>query len=161
MVQEITGAPGGGRGFATSRGSVTLWEPSPKLLVMRFVGYAEAPLAARFVERMDRFALDNQGFWLFIDLETLGGYDSEIRTRATASASAFIDRTAQIDFLVGSKLVGMGVSVANLALGGRLNAHTERRSFVSALDGACRSEGISGFTRKVGLDAPPPTGTGD
>lgn len=154
MVRVLSGVPAGGVGHGTERGSVQIWEPSSRLLVMRFLGHAERDLAPLFVERMERFTAGKPGFSLFIDLGELEGYDSEIRVRATAATEGFLDRANAIHFLVRSKIVAMGISVANLALGGRLVSHSERRRFVDALESSPDAAGLAGFARRAGLDGP-------
>jgi hypothetical protein len=55
--------------------------------------------------------------------------------------------------LVGSTLTAMGVSVANLALGGIVTSHSKRTPFVFALDAALASAGVTGFSSRSLLDA--------
>jgi hypothetical protein len=86
---------------------------------------------------------------LFFDLETMTTYDSELRTHLTARL--YEDRLNIVAFhvLVGSKLTAMGVSVANLALGGIITSHSSRVPFILALDNVIAASKLVGFESSV------------
>jgi hypothetical protein len=76
--------------------------------------------------------------------------------------AAFLDKRKRISglhVLVGSKLTAMGVSVANLALGGIVTSHSERPPFASALDQALTALNVRGFS-SAALSPESVTGSG-
>jgi hypothetical protein len=91
---------------------------------------AAAPVIERTLTKQfaqtDRLAT----FW---DLGELVNYHSDVRIFATRALLAHRKQIIAIHTFTRSKLVAMGVSVANLALGGIVTAHPQRGSFEVAL----------------------------
>lgn len=149
----------GGLRYFTARGGVRLWELTESLLVLRFDGYTEAALAAAFLPHTMAFARRVERFTGFLDLSEISGYDTEVRTLSTEATRAFLPRIGGMHFFVTSRLVAMGVSVANLALGGRLTVHTTRAPFFAALAGALPKTLAPEFFARAGFeDAEPRRG---
>jgi hypothetical protein len=71
---------------------------------------------------------------IFFDAEAMSSYDSELRTGLTAAFLEERAKIAELHVLSASKLTAMGVSVANLALGGIITSHHERAPFARSLD---------------------------
>ncbi len=90
---------------------------------------------------------------LFADLGAMNNYDSGLRTELTAGFLPARERIASFPILLRSKLVAMGVSVANLALGGLVQTMDDRERFKKALDSALFEHKASGFSSQV-LDSP-------
>lgn len=96
---------------------------------------------------------------LFIDAEHVTSYDSSFRTELTARVAGDRQRIASFHILVKSRLVSMGVSVANLALGGIISATADRRQFTVKLDSFLFDHRVVGFSSNV-LNALTPPGAG-
>lgn len=77
------------------------------------------------------------GIRFFFDFWQMPTYDSEMRTEWTAFLVKHRARIAEIHVVARSKLVAMGVSVANLALGGIIKTYpVPGGAFERALNGA-------------------------
>ena len=143
--------PQQGTAWRTPRGCMGLWVPGPSLLVASFVGYGEAGFVAPILTAYRGLAHAGH-LHLFFDAESLSNYDSAIRTELTAAFFPDRSRIGSLHVLVKSRLVGMGVSVANLALGGIVSSSTERASFKSKLEACLFENHVAGFSSRV-LDA--------
>src|SRR5262249_3247489 len=76
---------------------------------------------------------------VFNDFELGTGYDSEVRARLTAWHLRNTGKLKEIHILVRPGLIAMGVTVANLATGGRFVVYTDRSAFEWALAGVLTS----------------------
>jgi hypothetical protein len=148
--------PQQGTVWRTARGCMGLWVPGPSLLVVSFVGHGEAGFVQPLLTAYHGLAKADRAH-LFFDAESLSNYDSALRTELTAAF--FPDRAnlGSLHVLVKSRLVVMGVSVANLALGGIVTSTSERASFKAKLDACLFDSHVAGFSSRV-LDVlqPPP-----
>jgi hypothetical protein len=72
----------------------------------------------------------------FADIEHLESYGPLLRQRATDTLLRHRRWVASIHALVRSRVVSMGVSIANVALGGMIVTYASRRSFESAIEAA-------------------------
>lgn len=140
--------PQQGIGWRTARGRVGIWTPGPTLMVMSLVGHGEGRFAAPSVAALARLSKHDR-LSLFVDAEAMDSYDSPIRTELTAAVFPDRARYDAVHVLVRSKMVAMGVTVANLALGGIVHSHTERATFKAALDARLFESGIVGFSSGV------------
>jgi len=134
------------RGIAwkTARGSLGLWNPAPNVMAMALRGHGEAAFVEPIVALFAR--LSGPALHLFADVAGLSSYDSALRTGLTARFAR--DRARIVDFpiLLGSKIVAMGVAVANLALGGVVTAHTSRERFTGSVDKTLFALSVTGFS---------------
>jgi hypothetical protein len=144
-----------GENFSTSRGELSLWEPTQGLLICRFRDHGEKQFAAHVIRAFD--AQRAERVHLFFDLAQMPTYDSDLRVLLTKHFSEHRARFEQFDVLVGSKLVAMGVEVARLALGSFLRPHTKRPAFTASLDAAVASRHLIGFTSGVLQNAQRPS----
>src|SRR5678816_667580 len=103
---------GGDSVWTTPRGELRAWAPAPDLVVLRLTGYLEKELTPRFVADFERL-WPNPLRGVFADLDLMTGYDSAFRVGMTEWARKVIDRGAVLHVSVRSKLVQMGVAVAN------------------------------------------------
>ena len=115
----------GDHAWTTSRGEMRVWSPAQGLVVMRFTGHLEKDLVPRFVPEYARlWPAGVRG--VFADLDDMIGYDSGFRVGMTEWAKGVLNGGAVLHVSVRSKIVQMGVAVANLALGGRVRVHANR-----------------------------------
>lgn len=117
--------------WSTPRGELHCWQLAPGSFVVKMSGHLEKELARRFAADFDRAhpgSLDA----IFFDGGEMSGYDSAFRVGMTEWAMGVKKRTKTLHVWVQSKLVQMGVAVANLALGGVLRVHATRAAMEDA-----------------------------
>ena len=90
-----------------------------------------APVIERTLTKQFSLTPKLATFW---DLGELVNYHSDVRIFATRVLLAHRPQIIAIHTFTRSKLVSMGVSVANLALGGIVSSHPTRDKFADALD---------------------------
>lgn len=122
------------------RGEVEVLRLRPWLACIRMVGVAGEP-AGQLIERLlaKEFA-GTARLHTFWDLRDLQNYHSEVRIRSTNVLLANRARLQSVHAFSRSRLVAMGVSVANLAMGGIIKSHTTAESFTAALAETLRLE---------------------
>ena len=69
-------------------------------------------------------------------LEALESYTPAVRTQTQTILKRHSDRWTKVVCLIRSRIVAMGVAVANVALGGRIQAVTDRAAFDEAIAAA-------------------------
>lgn len=120
------------------RGRLRLWVPVSGLYVTECTGHMSVEFAKQIVahgqQEFERMGHLN----IFHDWEKLETYDAAARPTLTDWGLALRRSQVQVNLLVRSKLVRMGVSVASIALGGMLQAHPDRAAFEAALQQAMR-----------------------
>ena len=146
---EKSGLPCEGTGYRSSKGQLAVWRPSSDILIARMSGHGDKGFVGPIVQLFDQIMKSTGKAQIFFDLERMASYDSELRTQLTARF--YVDRTriAAFHVLVVSKLTTMGVSVANLALGGILTPHSRRSAFALALDKALEAAGVKEFSSSI------------
>jgi len=118
-----------------ARGSLELWPlllSSGPTLIMRCVGHASIEFAEPIATATATLFEKGRPV-VFDDWECVTGYDSALRVKLTEWHKAHEDRMERTHILVGSRLLAMGVSVANLVMGGRLDVYASRREFEAQL----------------------------
>lgn len=124
-------------GFTLSDGRsvLTVRRPAPHVELIRCEGYAQAAHIEMVLANRTQIIARCGKVALFDDLEDLRGYDSGVRVQLTDWSRQHRHEIVAFHILTRSKLVAMGVTVANLALGGQIRAHTRRTDFDAALRG--------------------------
>lgn len=128
--------PNGAEVWRTERGEARLTRPAPTVVLITLKGYATIDLFPLVVTEPERLMRSGVRFDWFGDYGEMTGYDSQMRISLsdfTATNKSNIDTIA---ILVRSKIVAMGVSVANLAVGGKIDVYANRESFEHALSEA-------------------------
>lgn len=120
------------------RGIVTIRRPAPHVELIRCEGYARAAYIDMVLESRDLIVREQGKIAIFDDLAEMRGYDSDVRARLTEWSRRHRNQIVDFHILVRSKIVAMGVSLANLAIGGHIQAHTSRTEFDAALARAIR-----------------------
>jgi hypothetical protein len=123
-----------------------IWAPAPGILLIQLGGYGEAEYAAHIIDAIDRTLERGGRLKMFYDMESMSNYDSSLRTKLTARFLECRKETDALGVLVKSRLVSMGISVANLALGGIIKLYQERAAFALAFEGELRKSGVVGFS---------------
>jgi hypothetical protein len=118
--------------WRSEHGTIELEEVNPRIVRFRVVGHMspdavdaiEAALAPRFAK---------QRLCVFYDGELMETYDQPFRVRMVEFHRRHKTQISILAVLVRSKLVQMGVSVANLLLGGWIISYTKRNEFEAAI----------------------------
>jgi len=115
-------------------GDLRLWCPAPHVLLTRFEGrYYSLEFAERVMGAIEQIAALQPSPDIFHDWEGMQDYAPESRMQMTQQARRLMPRINSFTLLTRSKLAQWGIRMANLALGGRLTAVTERVDFEQAL----------------------------
>jgi hypothetical protein len=130
----------------TARGRLALWVFEPGLLIFQLASHGDRAFVEPIVAGLERSLQYGPTVQLFVDAELMTTYDSELRTEVTAALLPERHRIACLHIVVRSKLVAMGVSVANLALGGLMTIHRDSGSFVAALQAATHRANVVNFS---------------
>jgi len=101
-------------------------------------GYLEKDIVAKITAPIDRLIAVGNKPVIFNDWWELTGYDSDARLKLTDWIFWIRGKIIGSHILVRSKIVSMGVSIANLALGGMLTVYTDRSEFTLAYHKAMR-----------------------
>lgn len=144
-VVDQRALPQNGVAWRTDRGCLGLWLPCPQVLVLSLQGYGDADFATSTLTAYETLAQSGP-IHLFADLESLVNYDSRLRTEVTARLLADRERFGALRVLVKSKIVAMGVSVANLALGGIIDVTSDPEAFKASLDTCLFDNRVVGFS---------------
>jgi hypothetical protein len=122
--------------MASARGEAAVGLIPPAILLFSVRGHWDEPLLRQVVPVADELVRAHRKIRLFFDVEHLAGYDSATRLGMTRWVGDNRPRLRDVHVLVGSKLVAMGTTVANLALGGLMTIHSDRRKFWLAFEAA-------------------------
>lgn len=139
------------REVRTERGCARVWVIAPTLYVTMTTGYMEEAHADLLESYgLERIRKAPGKLTVFHDWFDMTGYESRCRQRLTSWSLARRQHFEEVHLGVRSKLVAMGVQVANLALGGLITAHTDRTKLEHELRRVLRAKGL-----QVGTIAPP------
>lgn len=138
-----------GAGYRSPKGRLGVWTPSPALLVVQFSGHGDKSFVRPIVEAFERLLAGDAPLHVFFDAGAMPTYDSELRTGLTGRLFDDRARISAFHVLSTSKLTSMGVSVANLALGGIITLHSERAPFSIVLDATLARQQVTGFSSKA------------
>lgn len=119
---ELVKSDSQSQSWRTKRGTMNLdWTESGALLVV-LAGHGDRVLAPLMTRRADLLAARSR-MRFFFDFWQMPTYDSEMRTEWTSWLVKHRSRLDGVHVVARSKLVSMGVSVANLALGGIIKSY--------------------------------------
>jgi hypothetical protein len=121
------------------------WEMGPSSMTLRWRGRGVLEVSIRghgkeefgplAIRRKQAVLADAGKIAIFYDFGSMPGYDSGLRVVWTQWFQAHLRSIAGIHIVVKSKIVAMGVSVVNLAVGGIIQTHTHRAgAFERALE---------------------------
>lgn len=107
-----------------------LYNPAPGVLYTRVMGHADLPCVRVLMGAFDRVAsLTPDKMEVFHDWERVTGYEAEVRPEYTRWSKGHLHCLAGLHILIRSRLLAMGITVANAALNGAMTAHYERAEF--------------------------------
>lgn len=130
------------RSATTARGEVRGIALTPNLTWIVMKGRMEEGASDFLVRYMDeRIRHSVGGAYFFHDWLDMTGYESVCRQRLTEWTAENRSSITELHLAVQSKIVAMGVQVANLALGGFLRTHTDRASLDREIERIRRATG--------------------
>jgi len=136
----------GGLTQETPRGRLALWTLDQGFLVFQIVAHGDKAFVSPIVAGFERSLRNGTSVQMFVDVGRMTSYDTELRTEVTAALAQQRKRIGCLHIVVRSKIVAMGVSVANLALGGIMTIHGDTGPFQHALEGSLARAKVSGFS---------------
>lgn len=98
-------------------------------LRMTNVGHGYGEFAEGIVRKSDELAKSTGALWTVCDWHELQTYDSAFRTDHAKILMQHMSVWKGAYVITQSKLVGMGLAVANLGLGGRIKTYSSRAEF--------------------------------
>ncbi len=111
---------------------LVMTSPVPGVFLTRVSGHTDLDCALHLMRAFDRIGAITMGSLdVFHDWEAVTGYDSIVR-QELVRWSEENEKSGEVHVLVKSRLVAMGVSVANAALGGKLVIYSDRAKFEAA-----------------------------
>jgi len=143
---EERALPGLGRQFSSRRGRLDLFSSGP-LLVLRFSDHGEGDFAPPIMAAFDAITDRGEKPEMFFDMGRMVNYDSALRTELTTHFARHRPQIASLHVFTRSRIVAMGVSVANLALGRLITVHPDISAFGDALEETARKWHAVGISR--------------
>jgi hypothetical protein len=119
--------------WSTERGTLRTWSPAPTVYATQFTGHLDVRFVPHMVGLYDRSIVANERPRGFHDWQKMASYDTEARVKLTQWVLRMRDYVRSIDILVASRLVSMGVTVANVVLGGMIHVTRDRLEFEERL----------------------------
>jgi hypothetical protein len=123
-----------GQEVTFARATLRMWQPSPRVFVCSMTGHMPDETMVPLLAAWNRVILDPGRALIFADCWAITGYDPACRVETVRFLRAHRARIESFHILIGSKLGAMGVAVANLALDGMLEQHSDRARFALELD---------------------------
>jgi len=148
MAVQAKTPDGGHKGLTleTGRGRLALWVVPPGFLVFQLVGHGEKSFIGPILSGFERALGHGALVQMFVDAELMSSYDTALRTEVTAAFLPKRQRIGSLHIVVRSKIVAMGVSVANLALGGLMTIYRDPGALHAALSSSITRAGATGFS---------------
>jgi hypothetical protein len=123
---------------SSARGRVMLRRVGPRRLSVTLVGSLVEEDAVFLADWLDEMLPTCEHALIDFELDELESYTTSVRTLAQDVLRRHHDRWTSVVTLVRSRITVMGVTVANLALGGRVHAFTDRVEYEKAIAAAER-----------------------
>jgi len=118
----------------TERGELRIYASSRAAYGTEFTGHLEDRHVDLFLAYSeDRIRLASGKLAVFHDWLEMTGYDSSCRKRITEWTVKNLAHYAEVHVALRSKIVAMGVQVANIALGGLVHTHKNLASLEAAM----------------------------
>jgi hypothetical protein len=118
-----------GNRWSTPRGTLEIRMPAADVVMRRFEGYATTELVEPALRHLEAVMASRMKPIIFDDFELGVGYESDVRMKLTAWHVRHVGEVEELHILVRPGLLAMGVSVVNLATGGRFTTYHDRSSF--------------------------------
>lgn len=116
----------------TERGSIAYWELSPRVYLTEVRGYMTRDMARLIIEGAEPMYARVSRVHGFHNWLAMENYESACRVELTSWVLGHRNQTA-LHIGLRSRMVAMGVTVANLALGSLIRVHDDEASLAAAL----------------------------
>jgi len=129
-----------GRSIKTEQASARWWSPARGVFCTQVSGHFTMDVVDLFVGAIDEVIGDTEGqLRSFHDLRDVVSYDSRARLAYTEQSKPIMHRVQAVEMLFSSGLIAMGISVANIVLGGKLKGTSDVAAFERRRDAAIAS----------------------
>jgi hypothetical protein len=128
----------GGQEFRDARGAIVVTAPARSVILLTMSGHASAELMPGALSMLEELGGAREPTDYFYDLWSMATYDSAVRVDFTAFHLRHRPLLRSLHACSQSRVVRMGVSVANIALR-VIQHHHARPGFDTALDRATRA----------------------
>lgn len=126
-------APGSEHRVRGERGMVVLERPAPAVALLRAEGIVDAAALEPILELREQILRECGHIFIFDDLEHLESYASSVRLGLTEWCRRHRGSIREFHLLSRSRMVALGVSVANVVLEQQITVHARREAFEDAL----------------------------
>ncbi len=113
---------------------MTMARSSAEAVLIKLGGTLTGAITPFVRKHVDPLIAQGRRPHVFLDALAVEGYESAARETMVAWVKQHRDKLASLHVLFRSKLVAMGVAVANVALGGMVTGHSDERAFYRAVD---------------------------
>ncbi len=122
------------RVWRTPGGTFELRQPSESLALTKVAGHIDEELGRIIAEAHFAMLTKTAGVHTFHDWFEASGYDSGARKTLTNMVLQLRPKLGSVHILVSSRILSMGISVANVVLGGFIRSYSERQKFEAAYE---------------------------
>jgi hypothetical protein len=116
----------------SDRGELDVWQVAPRIFATRAQGFITRDLTQQFIRHVDPVYASAGTVYGFHDWIAMSNYESACRIELTAWLLKHRKQTV-LHVAVASRIVAMGVAVANLALGNLVHVHWSVANLEKAL----------------------------
>lgn len=120
------------RVIETELGRLRLANPARGVFLSEAAGRLGVEAAHAYTDYADEIATQYAGGIGVHDWWTMAGYDPGVRQHVVGWSMRVISDWVQIHVALRSQIVKMGVTLANVALGGKVAIYTDRNKFAAA-----------------------------
>jgi hypothetical protein len=145
---EAVRLPQNGLRYQGAGGEMEMWVVG-SVIITRLCRFGHETFYPPFAERVGQVLRTEKTIAMFFDAASLERYDSNLRIDLTAFCREHKPQIRRIDVFSRSRVVSMGVSVASLALGGMVRAHSDVAAFRKAVDQELFAHRLTGFSTKA------------
>lgn len=122
-----------------ARGSIAYWELAPRVYVTDVRGFMTREMAQLIIERAEPLYTRAGRVYGFHNWLRMDNYESVCRVELTAWVMGHREQSS-LHIGLRSRMVAMGVAVANLALGSLIKVHNEPKELEAALMSVLKSK---------------------
>jgi hypothetical protein len=137
-LEELESSIEGAETWESARGRLTITYPARSVMLFTYGGHLTADVVPFVDASVHRTLKAGIRPHFFVDLERVGGYDSEYRHAIVRWGRRVETDVEGWFFLVRSRIVAMGVTLSTLRLGAPVKATAKRSEFEAAMQRVLR-----------------------
>lgn len=123
---------------STARGELKMWLAGPTVMVFKYRGHTDGSFVDYLEGIVDDVFAGRNDLHFLVDCEEQVGFDARFRQRIVEWAKRLEPRTLTYCLLTRSRVVALGITLANLLVGGKTRVVSDRNAFASQLELAVR-----------------------